>query len=156
MKKIVACVLFFITTALCSDIYKTFAICTIVNDLEYCAVSKNVNITMDNMTLENNGVKYSYVADSATLVMYSNDEFTNVSMVGVNEYINGVKNFIPYVSFKSNKNFVLIDAVTGCYIKKYYTGSELEFSSVYRYIDMNITDVSELTKVCIKQSKRSR
>lgn len=134
--------------------FKTFAMCTDANGIEYCAVSPTKSVLSYNDTnkikyeLKNfYGVVYTYDIKPNTLT----DTAHKGNPVSYSDVIeNSVESTnIPYNAIESEKLFVLVDMETTCYSKKFFIGTVDEFRANYKFVSIDVNDYLGFYQKCV-------
>lgn len=161
MKYIISLILLIVINATAEEqIFKTFAICTYVNGLEYCAVS-NANVESDfnsvnhtySLKSTNNDI-YTYDIDTSSISVIKPLDNIEIEVFDAIENING-NTGKPYVVMKSEHLFVLVDNLTNCYIKKYYTETPNLFYQAFNFITVDVADYFGFYNQCISNLKEN-
>ena len=119
--------------------FNTYAICTAVDDIRYCAVMPTESKMKQNL--------YEYVIDTNTYNKV-NTEGVISQAFKVREYYNG-NEMLNYYTFVNNSGYSMVDVNTQCYIKKYFYGSIEELKKEYYYIDTDVSDIEGFIGRCI-------
>ena len=155
MKNVVFIILMFIANCLANEQqFSKFALCTFSYDAQYCAISNSKAIFLSDTsnfvyTLTSiTGDVYTFTAINKDIV----SKHDGVTYSVVNEQINGNGNK-EYIAMKSEHIFIVVDNLTGCYIKKYYEGNVLE---EYNVIKIDISDFFGFYMECIKETRENQ
>lgn len=130
--------------------FNTFALCTYVNDIQYCAVnSANVTFSYDSAL-----TKYSLISTNNEVYTYDivnpieTMERNGVTYSTVTEQINGTGDK-PYIAIESEHMFVLVDNLTNCYIKQYYAGTKDMYKASIEFVEIDVVDFIGFYSKCL-------
>lgn len=155
MKNMIILILAFVACVFGADKnIRTFALCTNVKGIDYCAVSgSKATISYDSSIAR-------YTLTSTTEEVYTYDieqPTTAVTMTASNAKVNDVSETIngapgkQYVAIETQHTFVLVDNLTSCYIKKYFEGTPDIFYQSFKFITINVSDFFGFYSQCVAE-----